>query len=181
MTGRGGLGMRGGILFSSTTPPVPFGLPFPGTLEAGVGAVPGVEERDPGEAAVPSGSRKDAIEDSRRREGILDWDFDPGVFCRESAHVEQRMEVQSLLTVPARARGVAGGDISNDRTAGHPLINVPDTFCFLFFVGEDNGEPGCDTIHESILMGSIKNAQRTRFRFDKASSSLMTPAALPAA
>lgn len=81
--------MRGGILFSSTAPLVPFGLPFPGTLEAGVGAVPGVEERDPGEAAVPSRSGKDTIEDSRRREGILDWDLDPGVLCRESAHVSK--------------------------------------------------------------------------------------------
>jgi hypothetical protein len=53
--------------------------------------VPGEEERDPGEAAAASGSRKDAVEDSRRREGILDWDLDPGgargVFCAESAHV----------------------------------------------------------------------------------------------
>jgi hypothetical protein len=112
--------MRGGTLFSSTTPLVPFGLPFPGTLEVGVAAVPGVEERDPGEAAVPSG-RKDAVEDSRRREGILDWDLDPGVFCPDRVSAcERMMEVQSLLTVPARARAVASGDISNNKTAGHP-------------------------------------------------------------
>jgi len=78
--------------------------------------VPGEEERDPGDATVASGSRKDAVDDSRSREGILDWDLAPGAL------------------VPARERGVA------------------DTFCFLTFVGEDNGEPG-------------------RFRFDKASPS----------
>lgn len=40
--------------------------------------MPGEEEREPGEAAVASGSRKDAMEDSRRREGILDCDLAPG-------------------------------------------------------------------------------------------------------
>jgi hypothetical protein len=82
--------MRGRTLFSSTTPPLPFSFPFPRTLEVGVAAVPGEEERDPGETAAASGSRKDAVEDSRRREGILDWDLDPGargVFCPELAHV----------------------------------------------------------------------------------------------
>ena len=28
-------------------------------------------------------------------------------------------------------------------------INIPDTFCFLTFVGEDNGEPGYGTVYES--------------------------------
>ena len=49
-------------------------------------AVAGEEEREPGETPVASGSRKDdAMDDSRRREGILDWDLVPGgpswVFC----------------------------------------------------------------------------------------------------
>ena len=35
--------------------------------------------------------------------------------------------------------------VSNNKATLEP-INVPDTFCFLTFVGEDNGEPGCDTI-----------------------------------
>jgi hypothetical protein len=74
-------------------PLVPFSFPFPRTLEVGVAAVPGEEERDPGEAAAASGSRKDAVEDSRRREGIFDWDLAPesarGVFCPELAHVSQ--------------------------------------------------------------------------------------------
>ena len=53
----------------------------------GVAAVAGEEEREPGETPVASGSRKDeAMDDSRRREGILDWDLFPGgpswVFCR---------------------------------------------------------------------------------------------------
>lgn len=79
---------------SSTIPPpppppiAPFGLPFPKALEVGVAAVAvaGEEEREPGETPVASGSRKDdAMDDSRRREGILDWDLVPGgpswVFC----------------------------------------------------------------------------------------------------
>lgn len=45
--------------------------------------MPGEEERDPGDATVASGSRKDAVEDSRRREGILEWDFAPGALCQE--------------------------------------------------------------------------------------------------
>ncbi len=53
-------------------PLAPFGLPFPRTLDVGVAAVPGDEDRDPGETPVGSGSRKDATDDSRRREGILD-------------------------------------------------------------------------------------------------------------
>jgi len=65
----------------------PFGLPFPKALEVGVAAVAGEEEREPGETPVASGSRKDdAMDDSRRREGILDWDLFPGgpswVFCQ---------------------------------------------------------------------------------------------------
>ena len=79
--GLGGLGIRGGTLFSSPPPPPPakpFALPFPKILEVGVAAVPGEEERDPGEAPVASGSRNDAMEDSRRREGILDCDLAPG-------------------------------------------------------------------------------------------------------
>jgi hypothetical protein len=71
-SGLGGVGMWEGILFSSPPPFVPFALPFPRTLEVVVAAVPGEEERDPGEAPVASGSTKDAIDDSRRREGILD-------------------------------------------------------------------------------------------------------------
>jgi hypothetical protein len=76
--GLGGLGIRGGTLFSSPPPAKPFAFPFPKTLEVGVAAVPGEEEREPGEAPVASGSRKDAVEDSRRREGILDCDLAPG-------------------------------------------------------------------------------------------------------
>ena len=78
--GLGGLGIRGGTLFSSPPPPArPFALPFPKILEVGVAAVPGEEEREPGEApVVASGSRKDAMEDSRRREGILECDLVPG-------------------------------------------------------------------------------------------------------
>ena len=78
--GLGGLGTRGGTLFSSppTAPANPFALPFPNILEVGVAAVPGEEEREPGEAPVVSGSRKDAMEDSRRREGIFDCDLAPG-------------------------------------------------------------------------------------------------------
>lgn len=49
--------------------------------------MPGEEERDPGDATVASGSRKDAVDDSRSREGILDWDLAPGAFCPELAHV----------------------------------------------------------------------------------------------
>jgi hypothetical protein len=49
--------------------------------------VPGEEERDPGDATVASGSRKDAVEDSRRREGILEWDLAPGALCPELARV----------------------------------------------------------------------------------------------
>lgn len=58
---------------------IPFDLPFPRprTLEVGV-AVAGEDERDPGEAPVASISRESAIDDSRRREGILDWDLAPG-------------------------------------------------------------------------------------------------------
>jgi len=58
---------------------IPFGLPFPRprTLEVGV-AVAGEDERDPGEAPVASISRDSAIDDSRRREGIFDWDLAPG-------------------------------------------------------------------------------------------------------
>jgi hypothetical protein len=41
-----------------------------------VAAVAGEDERDPGEA--PVASRESAIDDSRRREGILDWDLAPG-------------------------------------------------------------------------------------------------------
>jgi hypothetical protein len=48
------------------------------TLEVGVAAVAGEDERDPGEAPVASISRESAIDDSRRREGILDWDLAPG-------------------------------------------------------------------------------------------------------
>jgi hypothetical protein len=60
----------------------------------GVAAVAGEEERDPGEAPVASISRESAIDDSRRREGILDWDLVPGgargVFCPELlAHVSE--------------------------------------------------------------------------------------------
>jgi hypothetical protein len=71
--GRGGLGTRGGTLFSSTKPLplVPLGFPL-NTLDVGVAAVAGEEEREPGETPVASGSRKDAVDDSRRREGILD-------------------------------------------------------------------------------------------------------------
>ena len=77
--GLGGLGSRRGALFSSPPPAKPpFALPFPKILEVGVAAVPGEEEREPGEAPVASGSRKDAMEDSRRREGILDCDLVPG-------------------------------------------------------------------------------------------------------
>ena len=78
--GLGGLGIRGGTLFSSppAAPANPFALPFPKILEVGVAAVPGEEEREPGEAPVVSGSRKDAMEDSRRREGIFDCDLAPG-------------------------------------------------------------------------------------------------------
>jgi len=76
--GLGGLGTRGGTLFSSTPPAKPFTFPFPNILDVGVAAVPGEEEREPGDAAVASGSRKDAIEDSRKREGILDCDLGPG-------------------------------------------------------------------------------------------------------
>jgi hypothetical protein len=76
--GLGGLGSRRGALFSSPPPAKPFALPFPKILEVGVAAVPGEEEREPGEATVASGSRKDAMEDSRRREGILDCDLVPG-------------------------------------------------------------------------------------------------------
>jgi len=33
---------------------------------------------------------------------------------------------------------------------GHPWISVPDNLCFFaFFVGEDNGEPGCGAIASS--------------------------------
>ena len=50
-------------------------------------AVAGEEEREPGETPGASGSRKDdAMDDSRRREGILEWDLGPGgpswVFCQ---------------------------------------------------------------------------------------------------
>lgn len=76
--GLGGLGTRRGTLFSSPPPTKPFALPLPKILEVGVAAVPGEEEREPGEAAVASGSRNDAMEDSRRREGILDCDLAPG-------------------------------------------------------------------------------------------------------
>jgi hypothetical protein len=38
--------------------------------------VAGEDERDPMEA--PVASRESAIDDSRRREGILDWDLAPG-------------------------------------------------------------------------------------------------------
>ena len=90
--------MREGIFFSPTMPPavMPFGfpLPRPRTLEVGVAAVAGEEERDPVEAPVASISRESAIDDSRRREGILDWDLVPegarGVFCPKlSAHVSE--------------------------------------------------------------------------------------------
>jgi hypothetical protein len=59
---------------------IPFGFPFPRprTLEVGVAAVAGEDERDPGEAPVASISRESAFDDSRRREGILDWDLAPG-------------------------------------------------------------------------------------------------------
>ena len=76
--GLGGLGIRGGALFSSPPTAKPFALPFPKILDVGVAAVPGDEEREPGEAPVASGSRKEAMEDSRRREGILEWDLAPG-------------------------------------------------------------------------------------------------------
>ena len=128
--------MRGGTLFSSTTTPmplVPFSFPFPRTLEVGVAAVPGEEERDPGEAAVASGSRKDAVEDSRRREGILDWDLAPGVFCPEFSACERMMEVQSLLTVPTRARGVPNGDISNSKAGRSSSNQRTRHFLFLDF------------------------------------------------
>ena len=49
--------------------------------------MPGEEERDPGDATVASGSRKDAVEDSRRREGILEWDLAPGALWTELVHV----------------------------------------------------------------------------------------------
>jgi len=87
--GLGGLGTRAGAFFSSPPPAKPFALPFPNILEVGVAAVPGEEEREPGEAPVASGSRKDTMEDSRRREGILDCDLAPG------------------LLLPTRERGVA--------------------------------------------------------------------------
>lgn len=38
----------------------------------------GEDERDPGEAPVASISSESAIDDSRRREGIFDWDLAPG-------------------------------------------------------------------------------------------------------
>ena len=59
--------------------------------------MPGEEERDPGEATVASGSRNDAVEDSRRREGILDWDLAPGAFCPELAHVSKLYRSEVFL------------------------------------------------------------------------------------
>jgi len=72
--GRGGLAMRGGTFFSSTTAAAlaPFCLPLPRTLEVVVAAVAGEEEREAGEAPSTSGSGMGAVDDSRRREGILD-------------------------------------------------------------------------------------------------------------
>jgi hypothetical protein len=51
-------------------------------------------------------------------------------------------------------------------------MSVPDTFCFfVFFVGEDNGEPGCDGVPSQPVTGNESERTRipTRFRFDKAS------------
>jgi hypothetical protein len=38
-------------------------------------------------------------------------------------------------------------------------INVPDTFCFLFFVGEDKGEPGCDTFTSQSVIHKGSNVK----------------------
>jgi len=143
--GRGGLGGRGGNLFSSTTPPpptpiAPFGLPLPRTLEVGVTAVAGEEEREPGETPGASGSRKDdAMDDSRRREGILDWDLVPGgpsgVFCQGglAQYVRTTAKIRSLLTDPPRARGVPDVLMSATQQMSWaiPLSKLTRHFLFL--------------------------------------------------
>lgn len=93
-SGRGGLGMRAGTFFSSAAAPAfaPLCLPLPRTLEVVVAAVAGEEEREAGEAPGASGSRRGAVDDSRRREGILDCDLAPG-------------RARGVL-VPARERGM---------------------------------------------------------------------------